>query len=66
MLAVFVGCASRRPTTQPSSARDRQDAAMHDPFAYKPDMSDTDISGGDIGTLDRKAMKKDVNNVLNP
>ncbi len=61
------GCASDKkgPTTQPSSMSDRQDAAMRDPFNYKPDMS-RDVSGGDIGHLDRDGLKKDLNNVFNP
>lgn len=61
------GCASdkKAPTTQPSSMHDRQDAALRDPFNYKPDMS-RDVSGGDIGHLDRDGLKKDLNNVFNP
>ena len=62
------GCASKdkkAPTTQPSSMQDRQDAALRDPFNYKPDMS-RDVSGGDIGHLDRDGLKKDLNNVFNP
>jgi hypothetical protein len=43
----------------------RQDAALRDPFGYKPDMS-RDVSGGDIGKLDRDGLKKDLNNVFNP
>ena len=63
-----VSCASRddkAPTTRPSSMRERQDAAMRDPFNYKPDMS-RDVSGGDTGHLDREGLKKDLNNVFNP
>ena len=61
------GCASdkKKPTTQPSSMSQRQDAALRDPFGYKPDMS-RDVSGGDIGHLDREGLKKDLNNVFNP
>ena len=63
------GCASsdkKAPTSQPSSARERQDAALRDPFNYKPDMNSRDVSGGDIGHLDRDGMKRDLNNVFNP
>jgi hypothetical protein len=62
------GCSNSHPTTQPVSAADRQDAALRDPFGYKPDMSDAnDISGGrGIGAYDRKAMRKDLDHVLNP
>jgi hypothetical protein len=61
------GCASDKkpPTTQPSSMSQRQDAALRDPFGYKPDMN-RDVSGGDIGHLDRAGLKKDLNNVFNP
>jgi hypothetical protein len=61
------GCASsdKQPTTQPTSVTQRQDDALRDPFGYKPDMN-RDISGGDIGHLDRDGLKKDLNNVLNP
>jgi hypothetical protein len=61
------GCASsdKKPSTRPSSMSDRQDAAMRDPFGYKPDIT-RDISGGDVGHYDRDGMKKDLNHVLNP
>ena len=61
------GCASsdKKPTTQPSSVADRQNEALRDPFGYKPDMN-SDISGGDVGHLDRDGLKRDLNNVLNP
>ena len=66
-LAALAGCTSSHPTTQPASAADRQDAALRDPMGYRPDLSDAnDISGGGIGTYDRKAMRKDIDNVLNP
>lgn len=64
---VVSGCASDKkpPTTQPSSMHERQDAALRDPFNYKPDMS-RDVSGGGIGDLDRNGLKKDLDNVFNP
>jgi hypothetical protein len=55
----------KQPTTRPSNMSQRQDAALRDPFGYKPDMS-RDVSGGDIGKLDRDGLKKDLNNVFNP
>ncbi len=65
-LSLMAGCAAdKKPTTRPASMRERQDAALRDPFDYKPDMS-RDVSGGDIGHLDREGLKKDLNNVLNP
>ena len=46
-------------------AQSRQDALMKDPFSYKTD--DTpDISGGKTNQLDRDALKKDLDHVLNP
>ena len=67
LIAPIAGCASdkKAPTTQPSSMSQRQDAALRDPFGYKPDMS-RDVSGGDVGHLDRDGLKKDLNNVFNP
>ncbi len=64
-LLLPLGCASdKKPTTRPSMSQ-RQDAALRDPFGYKPDMN-RDVSGGDIGHLDRDGLKKDLNNVFNP
>jgi len=58
----------KHPTTRPASATDRQDAALKDPMGYSPNMNspDNDISGGKINELDRGAMKKDIDHVLNP
>jgi hypothetical protein len=62
------GCSSNKPpTTRPATASERQDAALKDPFGYSPDMgSNNDISGGGITDYDRKAMRKDIDHVLNP
>jgi hypothetical protein len=69
-LAFAAGCTSdkQHPTTQPSKVGDRQDAALKDPMGYSPNMNspDNDISGGKINELDRGAMKKDIDHVLNP
>jgi len=67
ILVCVVGCSSnKRATTRPSNdAYDRQQAALKDPFDYSPNMNQ-DISGGDIGHMDRKAMRKDIDDVLNP
>ena len=60
------GCSSdKHPTTRPASASDRQDAALRDPFGYSPGI-DNDISGGGVSEFDRKAMRKDIDHVLNP
>lgn len=69
LVLLAAGCASdKEPTTRPSSVRDRQDAALQDPFGYSPNMDKDrqDVSGGDLGHLDRDAMKKDIDHALNP
>jgi hypothetical protein len=65
LIYLFAGCSSNKhPTTRPV---DPQQAALNDPFGYKPDMSDSrDISGGDIGHYDKHGMRKDLDHVLNP
>jgi hypothetical protein len=65
-LAVMAGCSTNHPTTRPATAAERQNAALKDPFGYSPDIDSTSISGGGIGEYDRNAMRKDINNVLNP
>ena len=66
---VMAGCATdKQPTTRPATARERQEAALRDPMGYSPNMDgpETDISGGKLHELDRKAMRKDIDHVLNP
>jgi len=69
-IVVVAGCTSEKhaPTTRPSSVKDRQDAALKDPMGYSPNMNspDNDISGGKLNELDRGALKKDIDHVLNP
>jgi len=64
------GCAQNGPTTQPTTrpatARERQDAAMRDPFGYSPDAGKTDISGGGLTDFDRQGFNRDMKNVLDP
>jgi hypothetical protein len=68
--ALVAGCSTEKhgPTTRPSTMRDRQEAALRDPMGYSPDMNspDSDISGGKLNEFDRKAMRKDLDHVLNP
>ena len=69
--ASLAGCASDAKsgtTTRPATVRDRQAAALQDPMGYSPNMDspDTDISGGKINELNGKAMRKDIDHVLNP
>ena len=59
------GCGGGTPTTQPMTAAQRQDAALHDPMNYKPQVGGDD-SGGDMTHLDSTGLKKDLNDVFNP
>ena len=63
-LALLCGCANNPPTTQPASAYDRQEQALHDPFGYSPDLKKTDMSVSGEG--DKDALRRDVDHVLNP
>ena len=63
----IVGCSDNSTaTTKPTSLRERQDAALKDPYGYKPDVDNRDVSGGGLFDLDKDGMKKDLNNVFNP
>ena len=71
VVVVLCGCSlgcrnDKQPTTRPASVRDRQDAAMRDPFGYTQDESFPDVSGGGIGDYDKEGMNRDVNRVLSP
>ena len=64
---------NRQPTSRPSSANERQDKALRDPFNYGPKEKDkyTDedmpsVTGGSTGHFDKKAFNRDVDRVLNP
>ncbi|HWP39986.1 MAG TPA: hypothetical protein VNL70_03595 [Tepidisphaeraceae bacterium] len=57
--------------------RQRQDAALRDPFSYGPSIngktaeggSNSDwptVTGGKTGELDKKALKRDLDRVFNP
>lgn len=65
----FTGCADTnkgQPTTRPMTVRERQEAALKDPFSYGGDTENVDVSGGDTRTLDKKALKRDIDAVFNP
>ncbi len=64
---LVLGCSGNKPTTQPTNIRDRQDAALKDPFGYSVDLNkERDVSGGGIFELDKDGLKKDIDHVLNP
>jgi hypothetical protein len=63
LLSLAIGCADdakKKPSSQAS------DAALRDPFGYKPFGDDTDISGGSISHYDHQAMQKDLKHVFDP
>jgi hypothetical protein len=62
-LASLSGCGSS--STEAQAAADQQ-KTLNDPMGYSPNMDATDITGGGIGAYDDKAMKRDLNDVLNP
>jgi len=65
-LALFVLGCSHSPAQKGPTARERQDRAMKDPFGYKPDWSNTSVSGGGTADLDKDGLKRDLDHVLNP
>ena len=62
---LLIGCATD-PAKKPTTFRERQDAALRDPYGYKPENSSRDVSGGGLLDYDREGMRKDFNNVFNP
>ncbi|HLL89409.1 MAG TPA: hypothetical protein VK324_08905 [Tepidisphaeraceae bacterium] len=56
----FAGCSSE------AKPADRSDRALRDPMGYRPDFDESDISGGDLGNLDKDGFKRDVDHVFNP
>lgn len=63
LLVVTSGCESG---PKQKTAQERQDEAMRDPFRYKPDWSDSSVTGGDDRTLDKDGLKRDLGHVLMP
>ena len=61
--ACTFSCTENKSTTQPTSWSQQ---ARDDPFNYSPHMDRTDISGGGLMDYDKNAMKRDINDVLNP
>ena len=59
------GCSDNLATTKPVTMEQRQEALLRDPFSDNNDHN-VDISGGKINELDRNALKKDLDHVLNP
>ncbi len=66
ILLLILGCTDTAPTTRPDGTYERSQQALRDPFGYSPDIEKTDISGGGISEYDKDAMRKDMQNVLDP
>ena len=49
-----------------SSTIDRQEKTLKDPFGYSPDMKNSDMTVSGHGELDKQALKRDVDHVINP
>jgi hypothetical protein len=64
---VLLGVTGCSETETPSTMRQRQDAALRDPWKYSPhEVDQTDISGGGVMEFKNKAFKRDLDSVLNP
>ena len=62
-------CADKmHPTSQPASARERQEQALRDPYSVGGDEDEEmyDVSGGGPRELNRKAFKRDWDSFWNP
>ena len=69
LLAPLSGCTYNQGGDEPATFRQKQEDVLRDPINYKPDNENTqpyDISGGGINNYDSKAMKRDLDHVLDP
>ena len=67
LLLTLSACAKKpAPPGRQPTAQERQDRAMKDPFGYKPDWRDTNISSGGVADLDKDGLKKDLGHVIMP
>lgn len=48
------------------SMRQRQDAALNDPFGYNGDSDMPTVTGGKTGDFDKAGFKRDMDRVFNP
>jgi hypothetical protein len=62
MLISVAGCQNDKPSTM----RERQNAALNDPWHYSPYEDPNDISGGGVTDFKSGAFKRDVNSVFSP
>jgi hypothetical protein len=67
MCASLTACADKNhPTSQPASARERQERALRDPYGYDRAEEMPSVSGGGTREFDRKGFKRDVDRFWNP
>ena len=68
VLLSLPGCAKKggAPADGAPTAQERQDRALKDPFGYKPDWRDTDVTGGDANKLDKDGFQRDLGHVIMP
>jgi N-acetylneuraminic acid mutarotase len=72
---LVAGCADTKHLSQREQMQQRQEQALNDPFSYGPsadswDKRDRDqmptVSGGGTRELDKAALKRDIDHILNP
>jgi hypothetical protein len=61
---ILGGC--QATPSQADLSAEHSNQALNDPMNYSPSMDNTDISGGDTGSFDGKAMQRDINDFWNP
>jgi hypothetical protein len=64
--ALAIYCAGCDTSDPMENMYNRPSPALADPMHYSPDMENADVTGGSIGTYNDKAMKQDVDEVVNP
>lgn len=61
-----LGCADTKgPTSRPATFRERQDAALNDPFEYHPDVPGAGKGSG-LTEFDKDGFNQDMKRVFNP
>ena len=70
---VVAGCADTNHPSQREDAERRQEQALNDPFSYGPNADNwksqgdmPSVSGGGTSELDKAALKRDIDRILNP
>jgi hypothetical protein len=66
LLAACLAAAGCAASSDHTTVAQRQNLLLSDPMNYTPPMDNTDITTGDVGNYDAKAMKRDVDDFWNP